>query len=664
MKKKAVMAFILAMALAFTPMSGGAGAMTAKASNDVLGGGSETGADSVNEDETGSNEVEPSGGSEANGAGGDENAGAANGIEGTENSGAGGTGNIDAGNGGVPNSTDESGNSDAANSVNGTENNREANGADGTANSGMTNGSGEIDNGSVTSEAGGVENDTSAAGNDANGGNTALAETEGKTQLAAPTGLAWGENWDITWDAVSGAEGYYEVELYKDDQICDRKHWSLYKDDHLIVEGSPFINDSGSYKFRVRASSDYDPEKYTDSEWSPFSETRAYTRPSQVLGTTIGYWDSENAGVFKYAGVEGAGGYLLELFFVPSGSTPDLEYQVGHSWGVTAGFEDTTDIHMDDVYFKNQINYNGAGQYRARITALSGNIDKIANGPAGEYSAYFDTTEISKNVSETISSAMKDSGSAADALIAIKEKVGLPFLQTAMQTDSTVLNQIKELEEKYAAEKGITRSAPAVSEEASTYVKAQDVSVVGAGLNVESGEVRLEVSVPEKKEDVSGYNYKDSVQLDISLVHDDEKVHELEVPITITLPIPSGLEASHLVILHYHENGDVETVSPKINGDGTITFTVTSFSTFVFAVEQEDSGDNTGNNTGNNTENNTAAGDASGDSNAPQGSVERVKDDVPKTGDSIPVSVPVTGTVSAGALAVMALFLRKTRKNG
>ena len=71
-----------------------------------------------------------------------------------------------------------------------------------------------------------------------------------------------------------------------------------------------------------------------------------------------------------------------------------------------------------------------------------------------------------------------------------------------------------------------------------------------------------------------------SVQLDVSLVHNSAKVHELEVPITVTMPIPSGLQASRLVVLHYRTDGTVETVSLKMNGDGTVTFTVDGFSTF------------------------------------------------------------------------------------
>jgi hypothetical protein len=43
-----------------------------------------------------------------------------------------------------------------------------------------------------------------------------------------------------------------------------------------------------------------------------------------------------------------------------------------------------------------------------------------------------------------------------------------------------------------------------------------------------------------------------------------------------------------LVILHYKADGTYETISPYDNGDGTVSFTVTSFSPFIFAELQEE----------------------------------------------------------------------------
>lgn len=98
----------------------------------------------------------------------------------------------------------------------------------------------------------------------------------------------------------------------------------------------------------------------------------------------------------------------------------------------------------------------------------------------------------------------------------------------------------------------------------------------------------MNVTVPETKIDVDTNRYADSVQLDLKLVSDSSEIHELRLPITITMPIPAGLDAVHLTILHYKNNGATpEVVKYRINNDRTITFTVTSFSDFVFAEEKE-----------------------------------------------------------------------------
>lgn len=55
------------------------------------------------------------------------------------------------------------------------------------------------------------------SGGDAAGGST---ETTGKTQLATPAGLQWGEKGMAIWNVVEGAEGYYELKLYKDGEYC------------------------------------------------------------------------------------------------------------------------------------------------------------------------------------------------------------------------------------------------------------------------------------------------------------------------------------------------------------------------------------------------------------------------------------------------------------
>lgn len=61
------------------------------------------------------------------------------------------------------------------------------------------------------------------------------------------------------------------------------------------------------------------------------------------------------------------------------------------------------------------------------------------------------------------------------------------------------------------------------------------------------------------------------------------------VPITITMPIPAGLSTSDLVVVHYKADNTTELLTPTISG-GNLSFTTTSFSTFVFANRVYSSG--------------------------------------------------------------------------
>ncbi len=413
-------------------------------------------------------------------------------------------------------------------------------------------------------------------------------ETTTKTKLAAPTNVHWGKNYIPSWTGAKEAEGYYDIELYKDGELLEGGRWNVgtYTLENS-VNWSECINESGVYKFRVRSAIEYyddnndgQDDVYTESDWVESPEI-TYNKPSAVLGSTAVYWDEGKPGVYKYNSVAGAGGYYTEVYFIKDGETE--ESRIGASWSCSAGFEDEAGyVRTGDITWR--IEDRGAGKYRVRVRALSGNLDKYGNGEYGEFSAYYDSTETSSAVSNTIANALAN-GTPSQALDTLKNDISIDSMKIAMQTDDTVLNQMKDLESKYIAEKNISVKAPSVSSEAASYVDSSKISMVGAGLNVDAGAVQLEVGVPAKKEYVNTKHYKNTVQLAIELKHDNTSVHDLQVPITITMPIPAGLNASRLAILHYHEDGTFESVNLKNNGDGTVTFTVTSFSTFVFAEE-------------------------------------------------------------------------------
>ncbi len=166
----------------------------------------------------------------------------------------------------------------------------------------------------------------------------------------------------------------------------------------------------------------------------------------------------------------------------------------------------------------------------------------------------------------------------------ITKDISLDDLSVAMQSDKTVRTQMKKLEDTYVIENQITVTTE-VSENLSALLGGKEPVVIGAGLNAEAGEtVTLKISDASQNVEVNDLVYKNALPIDIKLTNEKEEVSQLKVPVTIQMPVPDGFDAGRLVVLHYNKDGkSFEVIKPVINADRTMTFTVTHFSTFVFA---------------------------------------------------------------------------------
>ena len=419
-----------------------------------------------------------------------------------------------------------------------------------------------------------------------------------KTKLSAPERLGWGRNYTAYWNAVPDAQGYYKIEVLRDGNVINELGIIQEADDKGVVSWdlSIYINESGTYQFKVQASNAYDPEQTEASEWVSSPE-KIYNRPDAQLDTTKGYWDTTKPGKLNFLSVKGAREYEFTVYKKSAeGAISKVYISIRHFGNIDisiAGQELSYDITR-------VVDRKGEGLYCVAIKALSDDLDSYRSSEMGEKSDFYDTTKTSSAVKNSLSNALSDNKTASEALNTVTSSVSKEELKTAMQTDPEALALVNELETKYKIEKGISVKDPEVSDAAAKYVDSGKIEMVGAGLNATAGSVQLSVGIPEKREYVSDKHYKNTVQLAIELKNDNTSVHELGVPITITMPIPTGLDESRLAILHYHEDGSVESVNLKNNGDGTVTFTVTSFSTFVFAEmtenesDQQESGGNSG----------------------------------------------------------------------
>jgi hypothetical protein len=251
--------------------------------------------------------------------------------------------------------------------------------------------------------------------------------------------------------------------------------------------------------------------------------------------------------------------------------------------------------------------------YKVGIVVKSNDIDNYLNSDE-VFTDIYDTTSSSEEVNNTLKDVLVQAGvdsvekADADTLnkiyneadetkkaeIAKALRDGLKetdtaTLRTAMQTNSDTRATVEAIEKM----SGIT-VANDVSEDVKAYIDTANIKVLGAALNADDGVSNVGLKIT-KEADVATLDskYKNAIPLGITLTNVSTAASGLAVPVTITIPVPRGIDISKLVILHMNADGTVNENFSNGNGysydinSRTITFTVTHFSTFIFAEADE-----------------------------------------------------------------------------
>lgn len=253
--------------------------------------------------------------------------------------------------------------------------------------------------------------------------------------------------------------------------------------------------------------------------------------------------------------------------------------------------------------------------YKVGIVVKSNDIDNYLNSNE-VFTDIYDTTSSSEEVNNTLKDVLVQAGvdsvekADADTLnkiyneadetkkaeIAKALRDGLKetdtaTLRTAMQTNSDTRATVEAIEKM----SGIT-VANDVSEDVKAYIDTANIKVLGAALNADDGVSNVGLKIT-KEADVATLDskYKNAIPLGITLTNVSTAASGLAVPVTITIPVPRGIDISKLVILHMNADGTVNENFSNGNGysydlnSRTITFTVTHFSTFIFAEADDTS---------------------------------------------------------------------------
>ena len=390
------------------------------------------------------------------------------------------------------------------------------------------------------------------------------------TKLGTPQEVRWkeGEEAMMQWKRVEEAGGRYSVEVYLEDQLyySDTYQYSAtFKPEYH--ENNSFLirlTDDGSYKFRVMARGDN--VETLDSEWSDFSETWDYIRPESPLGVATNLrWEETTA-----------------CWNAPA---ENAEYVKGYNYGLYADGDRITGGNCTP-----QLSYDFSRyitdpdvEYTFSVRVISNTPSKFYHGETIFCETPYGADAENKLISDQLDAILESEEAILNAPDTLSSN--LKKVQVAMQSDADVLDKIAELEAAYTEQKGIAVGTQISSD---VDMNEDDIKVVGAGLNAaeNSDAVTFNVSKPKKEVVVDHTAYRNAVQVDLSL---KGAAGTLKVPVQITLPIPAGINPDFFQILHYHADGTYDVIFPLTkNSDNTVTFTVTSFSTFVLAEEGAD----------------------------------------------------------------------------
>ena len=448
-------------------------------------------------------------------------------------------------------------------------------------------------------------------------------ESDEQMQLAAnliplsqPTGLIWhyddNRNQNLlgamAWNAVNNCEGDYKITLYRNDQAIKWTNWSgLYDHDGDGIVGCEFVHDdafteSGAYRFEVIAKGD--GRNFSDSV-AATSSVYNFTAPSSKLLTPSNVrWTGD--GAIEFDGVPNASAYEYTLY--------DQNGQiVGSTWDwVSHEVDGRTHITDDLSWYLRDIasrqDNEGITGIAVSVKALTSNIEVYKNSDESALSGLYDIASLGVSVNGSLGNILNDvydgNLSAVEALDEFlgsmnDNDISNADIALSMIDNPEVVDNIRQLEEAYMDEVGITSTVSDASSDSgyleSRGIDVNKVEVVGAALNSFGRDVDINFSEADPGLSVDQLYYKNSVAVNIGIdgVNDSQN---LDVPIQITMPVPTGVRPERLVILHYHADGSVEEIHPAVStsasGEVLVTFVLTSFSPFVFCNLADEGGDN------------------------------------------------------------------------
>ncbi len=401
--------------------------------------------------------------------------------------------------------------------------------------------------------------------------------------LIPPIEVAWDRPGYIKFKIASDTSMFYFGEIYINGNRGPQWYWgdlsTKYSDTEVIeYVGQGFIK-SATYSFRIGVCEDDSkkgPIKYSDR--APDLE---WTEPEEKVSTPTNlHWEKIDDNQFAVAvcdPVDHAYLHAIQLYedgiYIPGGKT-------------IAG---TNGCKRD---YSGLIGDLSEHEYTFDVRVYSDDLTQYANSLISERSPLFTMDEIIINTQKDILDLGKDVNAGnIDKTVSDVKSIENDTLKAALQTNNDAVEAMAKIENEYTTVKGI-EILPATSDVAK--IQADKVKITGAALNVSEGTVQLNIrdQIAEGSSLINTNIYTNIIAFDMS-VNSSEGIDftkELEVPVTISLPIPDGMSPNRMVVLHYRADGTEEIIEPRTE-NGKAIIAITHFSTFAFAEKKDASSD-------------------------------------------------------------------------
>lgn len=355
--------------------------------------------------------------------------------------------------------------------------------------------------------------------------------------------------------------------------------------------------ESGDYYFTVQAVGD--EEQYKDSPvvTSPIWH---YKRPEAELTAPTGlHWEGQTA-CWSDESNHAADLYGYEIQFrcvaPETGAETGTKYTLTMDELSSDGLKHTLQDWVKDLL--------GSGTCQFRLRAVSGDITRFRHSQWSEFNEVGTQLTAPSTVAEALEQLLTDyqpeAGSTTlgevqaenlKSAVAAKKDDLASTLCTGDGGSTKVADNLQKLEALVGGSATVT-----VTENAPAAITQSGVSIVGASLNGAAGRtVTLKIDKAETagaEASINPAQYHNTIPFSMTLegVNAQEQHQSLAVPVLITLPLPSSIRPSFLVLLHKIGDDWQEIFPYQVFYDETleqdcVRFTVTSFSDFAFAQQ-------------------------------------------------------------------------------